>query len=100
MGTALWDLTKDKLTVRDLSRHGTTSMTEKYIHGIDPRLEEAQNKLVNAIIPCASVVSPNAQDVEDPGSGRIAQALSAVTRRHLRPGYQPSLAVRFGRDVA
>ena len=50
VGTALWDLTKDKLTVRDLSRHGTTSMTEKYIHGIDPRLQEAQNKLVNAII--------------------------------------------------
>jgi integrase len=50
VGTTLWDLTKDKLTVRDLLRHGTTSMTEKYIHGIDPRLEEAQDKLVNAIM--------------------------------------------------
>ena len=50
----MWDLTKDKLTGRDLLRHGTTSMTEKYIHGIDPRLEEAQNKLVNAIMNAPS----------------------------------------------
>ena len=53
-GTALWDLTLDKLTVRDLLRHGTTSMTEKYIHGIDPRLQEAQSKLVNAILNAPS----------------------------------------------
>ena len=54
VGTALWNLTKDKLTVRDLLRHGTTSMTEKYIHGIDPHLEEAQHKLVDAILNAPS----------------------------------------------
>jgi len=49
-GTTLWDLTRDKLTVRDLLRHGNTSITERYLHGIDPRLQEAQDKLVMAII--------------------------------------------------
>jgi integrase len=48
VGTTLWDLTRDKLTIRDLLRHRTTSMTDKYIHGIDPRLQEAQDKLVDA----------------------------------------------------
>ena len=49
LGTALWDLTRDKLTVRDLLRHSSTSITERYMHGIDPRLVEAQDKLVTAI---------------------------------------------------
>lgn len=48
-GTALWDLTRDKLTVRDLLRHSTTAICERYMHGIDPRLVEAQEKLVTAI---------------------------------------------------
>jgi hypothetical protein len=46
----LWDLTRDKLTVRDLLRHGTTSVTERYMHGIDPRLQAAQGQLVDAIL--------------------------------------------------
>jgi integrase len=49
VGTALWDLTRDKLTVRDLLRHGRTDICDRYIHGIDSRLIEAQNKLVIAI---------------------------------------------------
>jgi integrase len=49
VGTALWDLTRDKLTVRDLLRHSTSNICERYMHGIDPRLIEAQDKLVIAI---------------------------------------------------
>jgi integrase len=49
VGTALWDLTQDKLTVRDLLRHSRTEICDRYIHGIDSRLIEAQDKLVVAI---------------------------------------------------
>ena len=49
VGTALWDLTRDKLTVRDLLRHSRESVTDRYMHGIDQRLVEAQDKLVIAM---------------------------------------------------
>ena len=58
VGTALWDLTRDKLTVRDLLRHGNTSITERYLHGLDPRLLEAQDKLVDAILARAPKPEP------------------------------------------
>jgi integrase len=58
-GTALWDLTRDKLTVRDLLRHGNSgNITELYMHGVDPRLEAAQDKLVDAIFATKSKPSP------------------------------------------
>ena len=42
-------ITRDKLTVRDLLRHGGTDICDRYIHGIVSRLIEAQNRLVIAI---------------------------------------------------
>lgn len=59
-GTTLWDLTRDKLTVRDLLRHGNTSITERYMHGSDPRLQEAQAKLI------AAILSPTPQPNQPP----------------------------------
>jgi integrase len=49
VGTALWDLTRDKLTVRDLLRHSREAVTDRYMHGIDQRLVDAQDKLVIAM---------------------------------------------------
>jgi integrase len=49
VGTALWELTRDKLTVRDMLRHSRDSVTDRYMHGVKPRLVEAQDKLVIAM---------------------------------------------------
>ena len=44
--------------MRDLLRHGNTSITERYLHGLDPRLLEAQDKLVDAILARAPKPEP------------------------------------------
>jgi integrase len=49
VGTALWDLTRDELTVRDLLRHSRTAICDRYMHGIRPRMIDGQDKLVAAI---------------------------------------------------
>ena len=49
VGTALWELTRDRVTVRDMLRHSRESVTDRYMHGVKPRLVEAQDKLVIAM---------------------------------------------------
>jgi integrase len=49
VGTTIWGLTKDIMTIRDYLRHSDPSMAQKYIDEVDSKMIDAQDRIVEGL---------------------------------------------------
>ena len=58
VGTMLAEMGELQLTIRDYLRHSTLHVTNKYLQATAETKRQAQDKLVDAILPSGSLSGP------------------------------------------